>query len=835
LFPEELEITMMNRCAVVCLGVALVLGGFAGAEEGAGNLLLNPSFEFHAFANHRLGERENFKSHNTAFWNTDGWGDIEVVREAHVDAAIRPAFSTSNLVAIAPGKTVWQFIPLSEAGLAHGDHVSLHVFGHQPAANALVARVVLMKLDSEDGTWKPSDLGMSDSRTFPRHSRGELVAAKRYEASSETPGAIELRVANAEILGRFHRDNKSYSDDINTIALQVEFENTATEGAAWVYAPSLCAGATPATRLRAEREPYPYYRHIPRTMQKLWKGEALHVILMGSSIDRGSANPPMYCYDENPDSPTFKQPLSNRIFEPEVAGRPDLDGYVGEWRHYWSYTGRLRLELMRKFNLPVSKICMNYMACDGSSVGEAHSGLKDYCALTIPPSEEMNGHKKGTTWQGLYPDLFARPEGPRPDLVIFGSGANEKTDTPNEMAVFEGTIRWMRRHYPNTEFLFCLFQNRGGYSANAGDLQALALRYQIPYLDYGRVGDDAIRWCNPYALVPSDGHPQAASHYLWFKALERAFECWDPVVPGQAQLQLPERMHPNTYGWEGDMRTYAKESPRIAGNKFIFDDTAINCWGSAKEGKPTIFVDGESRGEQRPSAGRNVRNSLYRCGDLRLGDRHILEVTGTEAVLTYVDAKVCPNRRFIGVDSPRWALGEARVTDFTSTWGAPYGAKQVVLNAGQSIQIDTVCTDVSVAYDDSATSGSLRVTVDGTEKLIQPANIPFVDAGGAEHYLENRKGILGLPYGLHSIEVEAGEGPVAVLGLFTYDSRSNQAAERRATGLAHAGETVEFSVPFKARPVVLCTGDLTAKTEDITPTSVTFSGKGSGAYEIIGE
>ncbi len=55
------------------------------------------------------------------------------------------------------------------------------------------------------------------------------------------------------------------------------------------------------------------------------------------------------------------------------------------------------------------------------------------------------------------------------------------------------------------------------------------------------------------------------------------------------------------------------------------------------------------------------------------------------------------------------------------------------------------------------------------------------------------------------------------------------------TGLAHAEETVEFSAPFKARPVVLCTGDLTAKTEDITPTKVTFSGKGSGAFEIIGE
>ena len=179
------------------------------------------------------------------------------------------------------------------------------------------------------------------------------------------------------------------------------------------------------------------------------------------------------------------------------------------------------------------------MACDGSGVGEAHSALKEYCSLSLPPSPEINGQKKGNSWKELYPGLFSRPEGPGPDLVIFGSGANEKTDTPDEIAVFEGMIRWIQQHYPNTEFLFCQFQNFGGYTSNPGDLQALSLRYQIPYMDFGKSGDDIVRWCNRYALVPLDGHPQAAAHYLWFKQLEKAFECWDPIVPGQAQLQLP--------------------------------------------------------------------------------------------------------------------------------------------------------------------------------------------------------------------------------------------------------------------------------------------------------
>jgi hypothetical protein len=65
--------------------------------------------------------------------------------------------------------------------------------------------------------------------------------------------------------------------------------------------------------------------------------------------------------------------------------------------------------------------------------------------------------------------------------------------------------------------------------------------------------------------MPADGHPQAAGHFLWFKQLEKAFECRDPVVPGQAQLHLPERIHENSYNWEGEMVSFDTSSERIKG------------------------------------------------------------------------------------------------------------------------------------------------------------------------------------------------------------------------------------------------------------------------------
>jgi hypothetical protein len=807
---------------------------FSQKKNESANLLLNPDFDFHSFINHRDGRAVSFSSGNVAFWNTDSWGDIEVMRESHIADSVRPKSSVQNIVAIRPGKKIWQFFTLPEAGLAHGEKISLVVSGYQPKGNMLKAKIKLMKLDSEDGTWSPGDFGMRDKRTFPKHSRGELVVAKEYKTSVTKEGTIELIIKNAEIIGKTSTGNKSSSGDINTIGIQVEFENSDISKTAWVYSPKLTAAKSVSSSLPAERRMEPNYRYIPRTIQKLWKGESVHIMVMGSSIDRGSANPPMYLYDEDPNSKTFKQPLSDGLFDAQKAGRPDLDGYIGEWRHYFSYTGRLKLELMRKFNLPADKICLDFMACDGSCVGEAHSALKEYCSLSLPPSPEINGQKKGKTWQEMYPGLFSRKEGPGPDLVIFGSGANEKTDTPDEIAVFEGMIRWIQQHYPNTEFLFCQFQNFGGYTSSPGDMQALSLRYQIPFMDYGKVGDEVVRWCNRYALVPFDGHPQAAGHYLWFKQLEKAFECWDPIVPGQAQLQLPERIHQNTYNWEGEMITFDKSSKRINGSRFILEDAAVNCWGKVDSGKPYTYVDGKLYDSRVSSPRRDIRNSLFRFGRCTLGDRHILEIGGYNPDLTFVDSKICPNRRSYFIDNQGWNIPLPSIQDFVSEWGAPYGSKKIILESGKSIEIEVVCTDVSVAYIDMPDGGTLDIYTDDQLKFSQPANIPFIDINKKASFIENRKGILNLSYGLHKIRLEAKEGQVAVLGIFTYDSRSNRNSERRLSGFATGGETLEFTLPFKSRPVVICTGGLTIKKEDISPMKVIFSGS-SGSYEVIGE
>ena len=150
-------------------------------------------------------------------------------------------------------------------------------------------------------------------------------------------------------------------------------------------------------------------------------------------------------------------------------------------------------------------------------------------------------------------------------------------------------------------------------------------------------------------------------------------------------------------------------------------------------------------------------------------------------------------------------------------------------------EIDVVCTDLSVAYVDAPQAGTLTVTVDGVDKLVTRTNVPFVDIEKNEHFMENRRGVLGLGFGLHRVTLEAVDAPVEVLGMFVYDARPNRNAERRLTGRAAAGETVSFSAPFAARPVVICSGGLAVRTEDITPAQVTFSGEGVGTYEVIGE
>ena len=262
------------------------------------------------------------------------------------------------------------------------------------------------------------------------------------------------------------------------------------------------------------------------------------------------------------------------------------------------------------------------------------------------------------------------------------------------------------------------------YTPNPGDVKALSLRYQIPLVDFGMVQDELMACTNLYAMAPDGGHPQACGHYLWFKQLERAFECWDPIGPGQAQLHLPERVHPNSRGWEGRMTTYDEKSGRVNGTMFIFDDTAINCWGTIDEGKESgsIFVDGQAHATRRSMPGRSTRNSLFRFGRTRLGDRHILELTGKTARLTAVDAKTCLGRRWLGVEAPGWKLDGAKPAAFRVALGLAVSASsRLCLRRASRSRSTSSAANLSVAYVDSPGGGTLKVTVDGQSKLKQPA------------------------------------------------------------------------------------------------------------------
>lgn len=823
----------MRALALSCLLLLVSIIIVLPAEAQNMNLLQNPQFDFHCFDNSRTATARVWQAGYVACWNSDAYNDVLVTSAPHVETLKLQAFAR-NVVTIKPGKRFNQTIFLPEVGLRHGDLASLAVYGSQKAPDALKASVHVLKIDSQTGTWKPADYGCADIREFPKHSRGELVAAKSFSATSGAANDFQLKLEKCDIPGSFIHKNESSDTQINAIALKVEFENIGAEDVI-IYAPCLVKGTEAATGLPEMRPVPTAYRGIPRTMRKLWRGEPLHILLMGSSIDRGSANPPMYPYDENPASEKFKQPLADGLFNGDLIGRPDLNGTVGQWRHFYAWGGRLRTELLRKFNYTPDKLLLNYMACDGSCISEATSGLAEYASLSLPPMPELNGQAEGKTWQEMYPGLFERPGGPGPDLILFGSGANEKTDQPDEGAIFEATIRWMQQRYPDCEFLFCQWQNVRQYTPNNGHLMELAMNYNIPYMDMGNRIDQLMNYANRYALCPSDGHPQAAGHYVWFKSLEEAFEVADPVQFSSGQNYLPRRLYPTSYGWEGEIKTYEEGSPRIVnGNMVILEDTTVNAWGVAGT-KPVALVDGDKKRDPRSSAKRDIRNSLFTYGKLTLGDRHVFELVGEQPKISAVDLKVCANRQWLGVDNPRWALGAAEVSPFASKWGAPYGEKQVILQPGQTLSIEAVGSDLSVAYVNAQGSGSLSISVDACPPVTVKANAPYKDSAGTEWFMEDRKGLRNLGYGLHHVKIEAVDGPVAVLGLFTYDSRSNRQEERQMAGNALPGETITLTPAYKARPVVMCTGGLTVKPEDITATCVKFSGTGAGGYQIIGE
>ena len=770
----------MYRTFSTTLFLAIVLLSrpvVAAEPQRAANLLRNPHFGF--CAREKAAETGN----NVTCWNTDSWGDIAAFSGSQKSKL--PLSAAGNVVRIEPGKRFWQFANLAELGLANGDSVSLAVKGSQPAPKALEARLCLMLIESAEGTWSPKDFGFGDKRTFARHGRGELVRSPMLAATSDSKAVeFSISVEGLEIDARHEHTKESSAAFRNVVGVLVEFANLSKQDV-WIHSPTLVRGPRAVVDLESSRSLPDYYRHIPRTIEKLTNGRPLHILTLGSSIDRGSANPRLYLYEEDADSPRYKQPLSEsrpssredieRLLV-ERVGRPDLRNYIGWWQHYFMYTGRMRLELMRKFNCPVDKILLNVMACDGSSIGESHSGFREYAALEIPPEANRNGHPPGKEWSELYPEFFRDGKQPGPDLVVFGHGHNEHIDRPDEIAAYEGAVRWFQRHYPDVEFVSCMWiRDKGKEFSMTEPMRALCDYYGIPFVDMGQLLLDLKSTCNDYALAVDGGHPSESGHYLWFKQLEQVFEIPPSPEPGIPQRRLPERFNPYSYGWEGDItRFQADDSRFVGGNMMVIEDCAFNVWASKKVPTVKFSIDGQpaaNAGHGRHSWSKpDPRNSSFLYGRLSLGDRHIIEIHGDDAKLVAVDCKICPQRAFLDAGSDEWQ-GAKSVLPFESTWGAPYGNRMFRMAPGTSIEIEAQATDFSLAYLDRPTGGTLNVEVDGKQAWSQATDIPFVDSTGAKHLIENRRGITGLEYKKHRIRLQAQGGEVCVLGLFTYDSR----------------------------------------------------------------
>jgi hypothetical protein len=771
--------TYQKLQAVAIVGiVGIAVAGRAAPPASFHNLLRNPTLEFYSPAQ----DRES--SPCVTCWNTDRWGDVTSIKGSNSDKP--PVETTGNAVRIGPGKRFWQLASLPDLGLINGDVISLAVKAYQEQRQGLQARLCLMLIESADGTWAPGDFGLHDKRTFARHGRGELVRFSEREASSEREsGEFLLKMEGLKIDALFKDDKQSASTFRNVVGVLVEFANVSAQDV-WIHSPTLVRGPQAVIDVSSSRPLPEYYRQIPQTIQKLVHGQPLHILTLGSSIDRGSANPPFYLYDEDRTSAHYKQPLcecrpSDRkdiaALLAQHVGRPDLQNYIGWWQHYFMYTGQMRLELMRKFNYPVDKILLNVMACDGSSIGESHSGFRAYAELDIRPEPNLNGTPSGSKWSELYPTMFQQGKKPVPDLVVFGHGHNEHIDRPDEVDAYEGAIRWFQRHYPGVEFVCCMWiRDTGEPNSMSEPMRKLCRYYGIPFVDVGQMLNELKKTCNSYALAVDGGHPGAAGHQLWFKQLEQVFEVPPEAMSGIAQNQLPQRMNAYTYGWEGDITRFQAPASRIVSKRMmIIEDCAFNVWADNQEQLMELRIDG--RPSENAGHGRHgwtkldPRNSTFVHGHLALGDRHIIEVLGTHARLVAVDCKVCPNRDFIAADSDSWH-GERSAVPFASEWGAPYGQQMFRLSQGESVEIELEATDLSIAYIDRPGGGTLRVEVDGVTAWSRPTSIPFRDSANREYYIENRRGVTGLEYRSHRIRLIAETGAICVLGIFTYDSRS---------------------------------------------------------------
>ena len=96
--------------------------------------------------------------------------------------------------------------------------------------------------------------------------------------------------------------------------------------------------------------------------------------------------------------------------------------------------------------------------------------------------------------------------------------------------------------------------------------------------------------------------------------------------------------------------------------------------------------------------------------------------------------------------------------------------------------------------------------------------------------MENRKGISGLPYGIHTVTLKAVKAPVTVMGIFAYDMRSNKSWQKVIHGTADNSE-FKFQPAFNAVPLIDCRGTL--KVKSVTRDKALFSG--AGTFTATGE
>lgn len=727
--------------------------------EGS-NLLVNPQFD-HL-------DSETGAALYVAGWNVEQRGDVE---------ALRLGQQAEATIKIAPGKRFWQFFALADIdGEWKGESVSLSAEIAQEQPEAALVRLSLMGIESGEGKWIPAELGeFGDSREFSSHGRGELIVLN--QVVSRSPGQQGNHIVKAEGLevDWYFKEQKEADPDFrNAVGIRVEFENLSEDQPLWIRNPVLVRGEQAVSGVVPGREVPQWSRQIPRTMAKLLAGEPVYILTLGSSIDRGSANPRLYVYDEDKQSPTYRQPLAaDKPFRSDIVGRPDLEGYLGWFQHYFMYTGRMRLELMRKYGYGIEGILFNVMACDGSSIGESHSGFADYASLALPPAPGVNGHVSGKSWKELYPRHFGQGQMPTPDLIVFGHGHNESIDGPDEIAVFEGAIRWFQRHYPDVEFVNCMWIRRVRDGLNQS-MPELCAHYGIPFIPVNELIQHLRGTVNYYAIAPDGGHPQAAAHYLWYKQLEKAFETTSREFEPLPQKHLPPRMNPWSYLWEGDMVTFEEGNDRLfQGRMMIVEDGPFNLWAKHDHASETmkLLINGEENkgaGRGRNSTKRDIRNSTFAYGRLAPGERHVVEVTGENPKIVASDHKVALRKQFFPAGNDLWQT-PLRSQAYSSEWGYPYGKQLYLLNEGDVLTIEVNAELLSVAWLDREEGGRFEVYIDGQLAWEQDTDQPFVDSEGNPFFMENRRAINGLEKKPHAVQIKTVSGKVSILSIYGYD------------------------------------------------------------------